>query len=147
MARFNEILTGRYSRALQRLFSMKGSAVSPILGPEFTPVVPIFRGAEDRFTEGWDLYAVGTLVAAVAGQVALVRLRNPVNSKVIAVLQFLSVSRNGVGGSFAEIDLFSGIPMSDLAVADRHVAFTKRRRPSSTLIMSHTTGVAGAGGL
>src|SRR5574337_1235867 len=43
MARFNEILTGRYSRALQRLFSMKGSAVSPILGTEFTPVVPLVR--------------------------------------------------------------------------------------------------------
>lgn len=88
MAVFNEILSGRFNRALQKLLSMKGPPPTPQLASEFIPVLPLFWGVENRYLEGWDKF--GRVVDQVAGGVGNrsgVRLRNPITSHVVGVVE------------------------------------------------------------
>jgi hypothetical protein len=88
MARYNEILVGRYNRFLQKLFSMKGGPPSPQLASEIAPAFPMFNGAENRYLEGWDRFGFANIiVAGGAGNNSQVRLRNPVGSNIIAVIE------------------------------------------------------------
>src|SRR6266851_4747570 len=73
MARFNEILVGRYNRSLQKLLSMKGQAVMPQLASELQPTFSFFSGAENRYLESWERFgnrqppaALATLLCAVS---------------------------------------------------------------------------------
>lgn len=92
MARFNEILTGRYNRFLQKLLSMKGGPVAAQLGSEVSPVFPFFNGKENRFLEGWGTYwaAVAGIVGA-AGNNPTFRMTNDFGSNTIAVIEKLLV--------------------------------------------------------
>jgi hypothetical protein len=92
MALYNEILAGRYNRFLQKLFSMKGEPPSPQLGGEIAPAFPLFSGAENRYLESWQRFglAVDTALAA-AGNRPAVRIRNPVGSNVVAVIERIIV--------------------------------------------------------
>jgi hypothetical protein len=87
MAIFNEILSGRYNRALQKIFAIKGSPPVRQLGGEITPSHALNSGVENRFMEQWNRFAVGAIAAAVAAQNSAVQFRNPVTSGVIAVLE------------------------------------------------------------
>ncbi len=92
MAIFNEILEGRFNRALQKLFAIKSNAPVRQLGGEIMPVFSVFNGVENRFLEGWNLFAQSTTQAAGgAGVPSSVRLRNPVTSNVVAVVTRISV--------------------------------------------------------
>ncbi len=88
MARFNEILVGRYNRMVQKLLSMKGTATLVTFSDEAMAVLPLFYGAENRYLEGWDRFgvAVGT-AAGAAGNRTVWRLRNPTNSNVVTVVE------------------------------------------------------------
>jgi len=90
MARFNEINVGRYNRALQKLFGMKGEASVPILGSEITPSIVIPYGVENRYLEQWNRFGVAMDVTATAGNQSTFRIRNPAGSNVIAVVEMLS---------------------------------------------------------
>jgi hypothetical protein len=85
MARFNEILEGRFNRALQKISGIKGAASTPQLGTEIMPVFPLFWGAESRYLEGWILHSWETVFAASAANLNAAMLRNPVGSNVVAV--------------------------------------------------------------
>lgn len=87
MARFNEILVGRYNRHLQKLFGMKGEPPAPQLASEISPSIALFSGNEERYLQGWNLYSVVIQVTEVGGVTQTVfRMRNPKTSGVIAVV-------------------------------------------------------------
>src|SRR5712664_282468 len=86
MARFNEILVGRFNRALQKLFSMKGGPPAAQLASEITTNVQFNQMGNDfRYLEGWDIFGNQIFLAASVGNTAGYRLRNPGGSNVIAV--------------------------------------------------------------
>jgi hypothetical protein len=97
MARFNEILVGRYNRLAQKLLSMKGPAALTQLGGELQVVLPMFFGAENRYLESWDRFALGATIGASVGNTLGVRLRNPGGSNVIAVLEKITYSQTPAG--------------------------------------------------
>jgi hypothetical protein len=93
LARYNEILTGRFNRALQKILSMKGDAVAPQLAGEIQPSVVFPTGAEFRYLEQWNLFSISSQVSEVGGVSATrARLRNPAGSNVIGVVQFMLVA-------------------------------------------------------
>lgn len=92
MAIYNEILIGRYNRALQKLLSMKGPASMNQLAPELLAVINTFYGAENRYLEGWETFLNIGRATSGAGNTVGVRLRNPAGSGVIAVVVKTSVS-------------------------------------------------------
>src|SRR5215469_96 len=87
MARFNEILVGRYNRHFQKLLSMKGEPPAPQLASEIVPGLSLFSGVEERYLQGWNRNAVPDFVTGGAAQQAGIRLRNPKTSGVVAVLE------------------------------------------------------------
>ncbi len=87
MARFNEILAGRYNRFLQKLFQLKGGPPAAQLASEVMPIFPFFSGVENRYLEGWNEYMQWFQIAAVAAQTGAVRMRNPPTSNVMVVIE------------------------------------------------------------
>lgn len=90
MARYNEILSARYNRHLQKLFSMKGEPPAPQLASEISANILLFGGHEEHYLLGWQHYSRATTVVANAGFASSARLRNPSTSGVIAVVELLS---------------------------------------------------------
>jgi len=89
VAIFNEILSGRYNRALQKMFAIKGSPPVRQLAGEVSPQVVFGVGVENRFIESWNMFASAVQAPAVAGQVTDWQLRNPAGSNVVAVVERL----------------------------------------------------------
>jgi hypothetical protein len=87
MARFNEILVGRYNRFLQKLLTLKGGPPSPQLSSEIGSTFVFFNGRENRYLEGWNTYAFRFSVTGVAAVASAGRLRNPAGSNVIAIFE------------------------------------------------------------
>jgi hypothetical protein len=88
MARFNEILVGRFNRALQKTFGIKGGPPSAQLASEIQPNVSMLWGAEAQYLEGWQNFAIQMVVAAGgAGTRSAARIDNPKNSGVCAVIE------------------------------------------------------------
>ncbi len=100
MAIFNEILSGRYNRALQKIFAIKGSPPVRQLGGEVTPVHFLFSGVENRFLEQWNRFGAAINIPAVAGLNAAVQFRNPATSGVVAVIERVSFSESLVDNIF-----------------------------------------------
>ncbi len=91
MAIFNEILVGRYNRALQKLLGIKGSPPVRQVGGEIMPILGMFYGVDNRFLETWYRYAFNFDQPAIAGLTTAVRFRNPAGSGVIAVLESVKI--------------------------------------------------------
>src|SRR6266478_6214976 len=91
MAKFNEILAGRYNRFLQKLFQLKGGPPSAQLASEVMPTFPFFNGRENRWLEGWNTFALARAQVAVGGITPVVRLRNPPTSNIVAIFERLLV--------------------------------------------------------
>jgi len=89
LALFNEILEGRYNRALQKLFAIKGSPPVRQIGGEIMPTFSIFQGVENRYLESWNRFAANFTVLSVAAQVAAFRFRNP-STNIAAVIEKLT---------------------------------------------------------
>ncbi len=135
MARFNEIQVGRYNRYLQKLLSMKGDAVAPTLSPEISPHFLLEDiGVEIRYLLGWDLFGVAVSQPAVALVQSGVRVRNPLGSNVVVVLEKITV----MGGSSEALSFSRATISTDLAtvVALGNQRLDARSRPSPTLILS-----------
>lgn len=93
MALYNEILVGRFNRAMQKAFGIKGPPATPQLAGEIQPSIPLFWGAESRYLEGWNRFGVlVSLAAGGAGNRAAARIRNPLNSGVIAVIEKITIA-------------------------------------------------------
>src|SRR6266852_4829039 len=89
VAKYNEILVGRYNRYLQKLLGMKGQAHAPQLSSEISVNLQLFNGVETRYLEGWNRFSTSMNVAAVAALLSGAQLRNPAASNVILVIEKL----------------------------------------------------------
>lgn len=88
MARYNEILVGRFNRHLQKLLGMKGPAVMAQLASDLQPVLPFVHGIENDYLSSWNHFGQHEVVASPgAGLIGAVRLRNPAGSNMIAVIK------------------------------------------------------------
>jgi len=92
MAKFNEILAGRYNRFLQKLFQMKGGPPSAQLSSEITTNMQFFSGVENRWLEGWNRFACVSAQPATAAVASQIRIRNPKGSKVVVVIEKMTFS-------------------------------------------------------
>ncbi len=142
MARFNEILVGRYNRALQKLFGMKGNVPSPQLGSEITPTISFPLSPDNRYLESWETFAAFAVVTGAAANVASFRFRNPNNSNVIAVILKLYVT--SVLGDLATIGnaTDSGADLTTIVTPGR---VDRRGRPGATLIFSNSVNTSALG--
>jgi len=140
MARFNEILTGRYNRYLQKLLQMKGGSPAPQLAGEIQASIVLFHGVETRVHEGWDRFAMAFNQPGVAAQTSQARIRNPVGSNTIIVLEKITVAN-----ALADAPTVSGGPtVTDLATIVSNVAnrLDPRGRPGSTAIVSRAAAAS-----
>lgn len=116
MAVYNEILAGRFNRALQKTFGMKGGPPAPQLASEVAPTISHFWGIEQRYPEGWGRFgASATPGAGGAGTRASVRIDNPKGSKIIAVIEKLMVVSSAGGAQDTPFLTYSIISAGDLA--------------------------------
>jgi hypothetical protein len=119
VARYNEILVGRYNRFLQKFLSMKGGPPAPQLASEIGPTIALFSGVENRYLEQFELFAATTTLAASVGNNGAVQIRNPANSNVIAVIEKITVSTTAAGeivvsvGSGIDLVTFTAVARGD----------------------------------
>jgi len=136
MARFNEILAGRYNRYLQKLFQLKGGPPSAQLASEVMPVYPFFAGVENRYLEGWDRFGLFRGQGALAATSTNFRLRNPAGSNVMVVLEKINLVE-GTADTFGIRGLFPSTPANDLGASMIPVSLDARtQRPQSTLLLT-----------
>src|SRR5689334_14381216 len=115
MARFNEILVGRYNRFAQKLLQIKGDAPVPQLAGDIQLSMPLYSGAENRYLESWDRYGVGVLVAAQVGINSGARLRNPLGANLVIVVERIVVSEPA--GDAILLEMIPPATAGDLATA------------------------------
>lgn len=142
MAIYNEIQIGRLNRFLQKYFGIKGGPPAPQLAADIQVALNLFNGAENRYLEGWDRFAVTDSQAAVAANAGGLRLRNPAGSNVIAV--FEGVWAFNTTAVVDQPALQHAAIATDLGTA---IAFTTNRldprgRPNSSLIFSKASPAA-----
>jgi len=137
VARYNEILVGRFNRRLQKFFSMKGEPPAPQLASEVQPGIQLFVGVEEFYLEGIDRF--GRVVQdSVVGQGSAIRLRNPSGSNVAIALEFLTYQMAGN----TTVNVFIGNSALDenSIVTPGGNQFDNRGRPNSAGIVSFNTG-------
>ncbi len=145
MAVYNEIQVGRYNRFLQKLLQMKGGAPAPQLSSEIMPILSFFGGAENRFLEGWQRFAINVSVPAVAAQTGAFRLRNPVGSNVIGVVEKLLVSNNQAATILVAYQIQNATAAVDLTPTAAPGFFDGRSKIGNNLLSSSANNVAGLG--
>jgi hypothetical protein len=148
MAKFNEPQVGRFNRMAQKLLSMKGPATIDQVANDLRFVIPLPYGAENRYLESWDLFAVAVAMGAPgAGNLATGELRNPAGSNVIAVLMLSQIIDPTAGTSAAASNLtvIRGAT-ADQNVVDTPIGFDLRGRGSPTLKATHNSAAQTAAG-
>ena len=91
MAYHNEILVGRFNRALQKFLSMKGSPPAPQLASDIGATFQFPLGNEFRSLESWFRYGRLLTAGPDAATVSGWRIRNPAGSNVVAVVERLTI--------------------------------------------------------
>ena len=138
MAVFNEILSGRFNRFLQKHFSVKGAPPVRQLGSEVMPVIHVHSGVENFYLQSWEPFSFGESLSGGAGVANLHQMRNPTGSNVICVIEKILL----VAGSVATttIALTQGAVAADLATLHPATAsrLDNRGRPQPTAIFSNT---------
>ncbi len=137
MARFNEILTGRFNRALQKELQLKGGPPAAQLASEIMPVIAHFRDREARITESWNLYAASLASTATAGIVTGFRLRNPKTSNVVAVVERIFF-HNRQGADQVSLDYRADNP-TDFGTVINSIALDARNPGRSALSASQAS--------
>ena len=93
---FNEILVGRINRWVQKLLVIKNTALRS-LSPELQTVLPIFSGVEERYLQGWNRFTISSgTIAAGAAVVSGMRLRNPIGSGILVVVEKVYITPQAV---------------------------------------------------
>ena len=138
MALQNEILVGRFNRALQKLLSIKGPPPAATIGGDIQPELLLEDlGVEARYITGWDRFILRAGVVGGAGQLAATIFRNPAASATIAVIEKLvhSFQQNDqIFGSIRTVGAGAdGTPISLTQAAIDH-----RGRPSTGMVISTT---------
>jgi hypothetical protein len=134
MALYNEILTGRFNRFLQKFLSMKGPPPSPQLAGDIQPSLTIESDVENFYLQGFNRFAQQVNLAGAVGFIGAIRLRNPTGSAVVAVLESLTVSVRAADG-VANLLVQGGPATTDLPVI---VASTTGQRLDARSIQNAT---------
>lgn len=140
MGHFNEILTGRFNRFVQKHFSMKGREGAPTLAADIGMTMNFQSGIENRYLEGWDHFGFTTLSAAFAANLNSPQLRNPVGSGVVAVVT-RAVYNVTVADPTCTL-VFSRNATTDQPSPHSAQGWDNRGRPSSSIILSDNSGAA-----
>src|SRR5262245_7573687 len=111
MALQNEILVGHFARGLQKLTAIKGPAPAVQLGGDIVPVIPLPLGVEYRALDSWNRFSGAINITAGAGQVGGVRLRNPLNSGAIAVIEKLLIAFQATDAVQFRVDLSGAVEL------------------------------------
>lgn len=92
MAKFNEILVGRFNRFLQRFLSMKGGPPAAQLATEITPQIEMdsAENLENRFPMGWRSWSGFLNSPASVGNNSSGRMNNPQGSNTLVVIEKIS---------------------------------------------------------
>lgn len=149
MAKYNEILVGRFNRFLQKLTQIKGTAPAPQLAGEIMPVIPLFVGNENRYLDGWDSFQIWQQQPAVAANSNALQMRNPTGSNMIAVVEkiFLTLLNAEAADQFV---LTGGPGIADLATIDTvgtNSRLDARSLRNPTLIFSRSGASVGGSGV
>jgi hypothetical protein len=141
---YNEILTGRHNRFIQKLFGMKGRPPAPQLSGDIQMSHAIFHGAENRWIESWNQWGVGNTIAAVAANTNAFQLRNPAGSGVIAVVYKMNVWTSSAAAE--EFDAGIGANNADLLTVQANFPQDLRQgsNASATCIASSAGTSTGA---
>ena len=142
MARFNEILVGRYNRFMQKLLSMKGPANLVTLSDEMQAMFPLYNGVENRYLESWERFSFQFNTTAVAAQFSQAQIRNPSGSNVIAVVEKISFT-NFAGATDQPVISYLATS-ADMTNIGTTTQFDVRTRPHGSLIASQQTNAAGS---
>jgi len=124
---------------------MKGRPPTPQLAGEITAVLPLFWGSEARYLEGWQRYFAGfTIAAGGAGNVSEFRLRNAPTSKIIAIIEKLTISSTSTQVIQVLID---NVGHGDLVNGQTFAGqqLDLRGQPNPILIGSNKNGTANLG--
>lgn len=81
------VYVSRISQWIEKHFNAKGGSVITDVDPTALVELPFLIGAEDRYLQGWNIYAAGAVQSAVAANFSAVNIRNPNTSNVVAVLE------------------------------------------------------------
>jgi hypothetical protein len=148
MARFNEVLAGRFNRFTQKHFSMKGRQGTPTISADIQMGMDYHSGEESRVHEAWNLYARSVSGAAIVGQLGEVELRNPPTSGVIAVVTYASWIDAAASTAVAQpfFSLFRGATTDQNAPTSSAPIDRRSLNASSTLQFSQNTGAPTAPG-
>lgn len=146
MAKYNEILVGRFARYLQKITGIKGNVPTPQLAGELAPVLPFHVFPTDFLHQGWDYYGFTFGQAALAAANSAIRLRNPSGSNVLALIlkMFFGNTTSGGpqnyqidytnpdGGNLATVVPFSVLNLDARARPTPSVIFSKQNTFTTT---------------
>lgn len=139
MARYNEVLVGRFNRFVQKHFSMKGQVAVPTVAGDVGMTMSFNSGAENRYLESWDIFGFTFNVTAFAGNFGIAELRNPASSNVVAVIVSARASGVAIDNPNLVVNRNATASQTNLRVA---FGLDPRGRPSSTCVPSDSAGVA-----
>jgi hypothetical protein len=133
MARFNEILTGRYNRYLQKLLQMKGGPPAAQLATEITPNFDIeHTPVETRILMGFERFWFAANAGPSPGVISAFQIQNLGATGMVAIIESLIVSV----GVASEIDM--SISFGNPAALTN--AFASTRQDSRGIAQSTGTG-------
>jgi hypothetical protein len=119
MAVSGEVQIGRINRFFTKWLGAKGSSPRMTIGGELIGVIPLWSGVENRFLDSWGRFAANLLVPAAASNQSGAQFRNPSGSKVVAIVELLSVGSTAVAAnqlttSFGSVaaDLVTSVPFT-----------------------------------
>jgi hypothetical protein len=144
MAKYNEILVGRFNRGLQKLLGIKGEAPVAQVAGEINATIDIPRGVEDAYLFGWELYGVGINLPSNALFRSSILIRNPPGSNLMAVIEKIRIAKIGVLANAVEDISFvtQNSVIADLATLNTGVPRDFRARSNPTLRISSTSASA-----
>lgn len=148
MAGFNEILAGRFNRALQKYLSMKGPVPSPQLAPEFLSTFPFELTPGEFYLQDWFSFGQSTQQAAVAAIASAIRFRNPAASGALILFESLVLSLSGGTGDTVFLDYGTIAADLNTAVATGNQLDSRQKMGSGqigSLVISRTASVAATG--
>lgn len=128
-----DIWLGRFSRWVEKFFNVKGGPSLLDLSPSVMPTLALDRGVDHRYLEGWNRFGNNAVVAAVAASFGNIKLRNPVGSNVMVVIERLLWYAAGDSPQMGW-----GTTTTDLTtiIVNTFSRFDPRGNPQPTLIFS-----------
>lgn len=144
MARYNEILVGRYNRFVQKLLSLKGDASLFQFSTEMQGTLNFFSGVENRYLEGWNRFGLLLSITAGAATNSLLRVRNAAGSNVVAVIEKINVTNPTAAAYITNLRSgnLSAADAATLNVGAPTMRLDSRGNPVSSLIISSNAGSA-----